>query len=200
MQLMYSLLRSRRYLNGSRLTLLLPRKASSATAAEPVPCNNDFKLIYRNPFIPLARFSVRFKIYQTGLTLLLVPPYWYGALTGSIHPENALAVTSISFAAICLVFGFGEYFRRIIGMVYIDQKDFSSVKISHLSLMGHRNNFIIPLEEIMPISESGADVSKILWNVHFYHKDYRKMFISTQKGGIVDKEQFEIVFGKDSKL
>lgn len=104
----------------------------------------------------------------------------------------------------------GEAFRRLIGILYIsDDKQF--VKISHLSFFGRRIDAVLPVREIVPLSDSDEELSDVFVWVYTYaslrldgrnsrlfdiFRGNGQFLLCLRFGGVVDREAFETVFGK----
>ncbi|GIX85697.1 transmembrane protein 186 [Caerostris extrusa] len=86
-----------------------------------------------------------------------------------------------------------SYFRRLIGIISIS-KDGKSVKISHLTFWGRKRDVIVPLEDIVPLTESGCSPNDAYVKlVRFSSKE--TLYMTLRFGNILDKTKFEFVFG-----
>ncbi|XP_063853665.1 transmembrane protein 186-like [Scylla paramamosain] len=101
-----------------------------------------------------------------------------------VLPPSAFPVTlAVGTLALGMLGIMGEAFRRVIGILYLSD-DEQLVKISHLSFFGRRIDVVLPIQDIVPLSDSGERVSDAFF------------VLSLRFGGVVDASGFEKVFGK----
>ena len=84
--------------------------------------------------------------------------------------------------------------RRVIGIIYIDETDLKTVKISHIGFWGKRKDILVNIEGIKFFSDTpqtGTPSKNVFWKVGFYDSKLSTMFISTRNGGIEDPEKFK---------
>ena len=147
---------------------------------------DDFKIVYRFPYIVVARLICKFKLYQTSVVI---------GLSGfSVFTDVQLIAPLVFCSCSLLLLGvMGEYFRKLVGIVYVNP-DTSQVKIAHLNFWGNRENIICSLDDIIPFSDLGDDVKDIYVRIRFYNKPF-SFNMSIRYGLIVNPELFKKVFG-----
>ena len=79
---------------------------------------NEYKIIYRNPFVIHFAVFTKLKIYVTALTSGLIPLYFVssdGTDTGALALISLLTVSSTGLLAA------GEFSRRFVGIIYLHE-------------------------------------------------------------------------------
>jgi len=127
-------------------------------------------------------------------------------------------VTFASAFALFVLCGFGEFSRRIVGILYYHPEK-KLVKLSHPSFLGQRVNTvhvqldtivqshlvfalqIIPLEDVIPISETSENPRNVVWAMRFYGQDAKTtlMYMCTAFGGIKHVGYFRQIFGEEGE-
>lgn len=160
----------------------------------PNNAKNDYQMIYKFPYIVQSRTVSRLKIYQTAITSVAIPVVGYLTHVGTVDIQGFLATLSIGGLATLMLYVMGEFFRRLVGIVYYNSSE-SSVKISHLSFWGNRKDIYVPLEDIVPLTDTDDSPTDVYVKLLRYSKPKSKLFLSLRFGGIVDSEKFVEVFG-----
>ena len=157
--------------------------------------NNDFEIFYKFPHILLAKVICRLKLYQTGITVFSLPMSIGLSRFDIIPIENAYITFYISVFACGMLYVMGEFFRKFIGFVYFNSKE-QTVKISHLTFWGKRNDIVIPLEEIGHITESkGFKHNDLFHRVELLNKKNTYYYLCLKYGNVLNKDRFIHVFG-----
>lgn len=180
--------------------------SSEKVLQDSVDNTEPFRTVFRFPFTPIIVALCRVKIYMTGIVCLLTPGLIYSALYQNLdyqHVYNYIGVCGFSITALIL---FGEFFRRCVGIVYIN-KDHTKVKLAHVTFWGRRNDVNVPLTDIIPLSETSEHAGKIFWKISFYENslasklvDRSELIICTRYGNIIDREAFIKIFGDEILL
>jgi hypothetical protein len=124
----------------------LPDKIQSSLAKQDT---QQFKMVYRFPYIVHARLICRLKLYQTAFVVTLTG----ASLVTQANIVLPLVVCSISLGMLAIM---GEYFRRLIGIIYVDPVN-DKVKISHLDFWGNRKDLILSVNDVIPIIDAGEN-------------------------------------------
>ncbi len=83
------------------------------------------------------------------------------------------------------------------GIVYF-RPETNEVKLAHLTFFGGRQDSVVPLDSLIPLSETPEHAGANVWAVHFYGRAFPSMFICTKLGGIKDRKLFAEIFGKEA--
>lgn len=198
-------------LSVSRSRIEGKKHSSLLTSSKESQCNTDnndenFRLVFRFPFIPIITLACRLKIYMTGATCFLTPGVIYMTLNFGIdhqHMYNFIGFCGFSIGTLVLL---GEFFRRCVGIVYINSTN-SKVKLAHVTFWGKRNDITVPLRDIIPLSETSERVGMLFWKISFYPDSLAsniskrsELIISTRYGGVKDREAFTRIFGEEILL
>ncbi|XP_054850743.1 transmembrane protein 186 [Eublepharis macularius] len=154
----------------------------------------DFKLIYRFPGIKYCRALSRLKLMQTALTVVVLPPVWFFYWQNQVTQAQCLYSTGIACFAGIMLYAMSYYFRRIIGMMYLN-KDGTVLRVSHLTFWGKRKDFCCPVETIMTLDDIGEDRKEVLLQFKQYDGD-QFLYFTLRFGQVVDKDGFAKVFGE----
>nr|XP_056722577.1 transmembrane protein 186 [Euleptes europaea] len=154
----------------------------------------DFKLIYRFPGIKYCRALSRMKLLQTAFTGLILPPAWFLCWQNQMSQAQCLYSTGIACFAGVMLYAMSYYFRRIIGMMYLNE-DGTMLRVAHLTFWGRRNDIYCPVETVMTLTDVGDDQNELLLRFKQYGED-RFLYFTLRFGQVVDKEGFTKVFGK----
>ncbi|XP_074775170.1 transmembrane protein 186 [Athene noctua] len=166
---------------------VLPQKAADEKTEE-------FKLVYRFPGIRYCRVLSRLKLLQTATTMAILPPISYLYLQQQVSLSIFLYTTGIAVFAGAMLYGMSYFFRRIIGLIYLN-KTGRTVKVAHLTFWGRRNDIYCPTESVMTLDEVGDSKREIL--LQFKRHDSTDILYFTIKfGQIVDKQKFSQIFGE----
>ncbi|KAM6319947.1 transmembrane protein 186 isoform 2-T2 [Podargus strigoides] len=121
----------------------------------------EFKLVYRFPGIKYCRVLSRLKLLQTATTVVMWPPICYLYLQDQVSQNILLYTTGIALFAGVMLYGMSYFFRRIIGLIYLSGTG-RTVKVSHLTFWGRRNDIYCPTETVMTLDEVGDSTGEQL--------------------------------------
>ncbi|NXN20525.1 TM186 protein, partial [Nycticryphes semicollaris] len=155
---------------------------------------NEFKLVYRFPWIKYCRVLSRLKLVQTATTLVTLPPICYLYLQDQVSQAVLLYTTGITLFAGAMLCGMSYFFRRIIGLIYLNETG-CTVKVAHLTFWGRRNDIYCPIETVMTLDEVGDSKGELLLQFKRYNST-DILYFTTKFGQIVDKKRFTQIFGK----
>ncbi|KAG8191156.1 hypothetical protein JTE90_016669 [Oedothorax gibbosus] len=152
-----------------------------------------WKRIYYFPYIELAAFLNRFKLYQTTFTVVAIPVSVAMYNYGTMDLDTVGIVTGCAVLASTTLFLMSGYFRRLIGIIAISE-DEKTVKISHLTFWGRRNDVSVPSEDIIPLGDGDCNANDVYVKVRRY-SSAESLYLTLKFGKIMDISKFELVFG-----
>uniref|UniRef100_A0A8D2LMN0 Transmembrane protein 186 n=1 Tax=Varanus komodoensis TaxID=61221 RepID=A0A8D2LMN0_VARKO len=155
----------------------------------------QFQLIYRFPAIKYCRAVSRLKLLQTAITILALPPVWFLYWQNHISLAQCRYSTGIAGFAAVMLYGMSFYFRRIIGMMYLNE-DGTTLRVAHLTFWGRRKDIYCPVETVMPLGDMTQQNDVLLQFRQYDQENF--LYFSLRFGQIVDKEGFAKVFGEVS--
>lgn len=176
-----------------RISVYESAKLNAFTGSKDNVKNTEFRVCYRFPYIRLARFLSRLKIYQTAATVMTIPPVFYCYSAGLVGIESCAGAVCICSLAMTLLYVAGNFFRRLVGLVALSN-DERTVRISRLTFWGNRHDIYVAPDEIVPLGEYEDNFSDAYAKLRFYSTpDVLYMFL--RYGAIVDRSIFAKVFG-----
>ncbi len=110
---------------------------------------------------------------------------------------NVHVLAGLGAFSVVTLFAFGEYFRRVVGFIYFRPED-ATVRFSHLTFWGQRNDFDVAVEDVVPISDTPEDATKFAWKIHFYDSRRRKLIVCSRFGGVKHRESLKSIFGSEA--
>lgn len=155
--------------------------------------SQKYNLIYALPTITILRALSRLKIIQTGITAVMLPPVYYFFLQGELSLSIVYYSTAVAGFAAVMLYSISHFARRVVGRMYLDSSE-TTLKVSHLTFWGRRNDLYMPVNDVMTFGDVGDSPKETI----FYLKRYSTkdiMYFSTRLGRVVDKRGFEKVFG-----
>jgi len=168
----------------------MPSKSSKPDA---VANTQNFTIFYRFPYITAARFISRLKLYQTAVVVLAVPPAAYYYNVGVIPLEPCVGVFAASTVALIMLYFFANFFQRVVGLVALSD-DQTLVRLSHLTFFGGRNDIIVPVDDIVPLSDVSERGSDVFVKVCRYSTT-KTLYMTLSYGHVENRETFQKVFG-----
>lgn len=78
-------------------------------------------------------------------------------------------------------------------MMYLDPPQ-TTLKVSHLTFWGKRNEVYLPVADVMTIGDTGDSVNETILKLKTYSSSHT-FYFSTHFGRVVDKQGFQKVFG-----
>ncbi|GCB70660.1 transmembrane protein 186 [Scyliorhinus torazame] len=155
--------------------------------------HEHFTTIYRFQGIRFLRAISQLKVLQTGITVALLPTVYYFYLQEQVQYAVLSYITGLSGFAIAMLYSMSYYLRHFIGMLYLNDSG-TILKVSHLTFWGRRNDFYVPVKDVMPLGDTGDAVNEII--LQFKQYNSTEVFYFTIKfGKVVDKQKFLQVFG-----
>ncbi|KAM6054526.1 PREDICTED: transmembrane protein 186 [Chlamydotis macqueenii] len=154
----------------------------------------EFKLVYRFPGIKYCRVVSRLKLVQTATTAAILPPVCYLYLQDQVSQNILLYTTGIALFAGAMLYGMSYFFRRIIGLIYLNETG-STVKVSHLTFWGRRKDIYCPIETVMTLDEVGDSKGELLLQFKRYNSA-DILYFTIKFGQIVDRQKFTQIFGE----
>ena len=159
----------------------------------PNPEVENYKTFYRFPHITYARLLSRMKIYQTGFTVIGLPALAIAQSLGYSQGNSLPLATGVTLFAGVMLYVMSHYFRRLIGLMAVNENR-DTVKVSHLTFWGKRNDLFVPVKEIVPISDM-ADKPDDIYVKFCRYGTNEYLYYSLRHGLIMDKEVFQDVLG-----
>ncbi|KAM6121601.1 transmembrane protein 186 isoform 1-T1 [Phoenicopterus ruber ruber] len=154
----------------------------------------EFKLVYRFPGIKYCRVLSRLKLLQTATTVVVLPPICYLYLQDQVSQNILLYTTGIALFAGAMLYGMSYFFRRIIGLIYLNETS-RTVKVAHLTFWGRRNDIYCPIETVMTLDEVGDSKGELLLQFKRYNST-DILYFTIKFGQIVDRQKFTQIFGE----
>ncbi|XP_015732553.1 transmembrane protein 186 [Coturnix japonica] len=174
----------------------LPGRAAPVAAIPQVGGgkSEEFRVVYRFPGIKYCRLLSRLKLLQTATTLLVLPPVCYLHLQQQLPQAVLLYTAGIAVFAAVMLYGMSYFFRRIIGLIYLSESG-RTVKVSHMTFWGRRNDICCPLETVMTLDEVGDARGELLLRFRRYNST-EVLYFTIKYGQIVDRQKFMQIFGE----
>ncbi|XP_052629394.1 transmembrane protein 186 [Harpia harpyja] len=154
----------------------------------------EFKLVYRFPGIKYCRVLSRLKLLQTATTVVMLPPICYLYLQDQVSQNILIYTTGIAFFAGAMLYAMSYFFRRIIGLIYLNETG-RTVRVAHLTFWGKRNDIYCPIEAVMTLDEVGDSKEELLLQFKRYNST-DILYFTIKFGQIVDRQKFTQIFGK----
>lgn len=151
--------------------------------------DDDYRIIYRFPYIVAAKAICKLKLYQTGVVVGLTGASFF-IETDVTYPIGLCSASLVMLAVM------GEFFRKLVGLVYVDGS-LGRVRIAHLNFWGNRKNIDVETSSIIPFSDAGERTDDAFVKIKFYNKSTTPLYLSFRYGHVTDAESFQHVFGKD---
>ncbi|XP_078273704.1 transmembrane protein 186 [Rhinoraja longicauda] len=155
--------------------------------------HEHFTAVYRFQGIRFFRAISKFKIVQTGITVALLPTVYYFYLQDLVQCSLVSYITGLSGFAIVMLYSMSYYLRHFIGMLYLNDSG-TTLMVSHLTFWGNRNDFYVPVKDVVPLGDTGDATNETILQFRRYNST--EVFYFTIKfGQIIDKQKFLQVFG-----
>jgi len=166
---------------------------STRSCSSSQPPKEHYELAYKFPYIVPLRVMSRFKIYQTGVTILMVPILKMEVEAGNLLPGIATTITGAAVAALGTMYVIGNLTRRMVCLVGVNRKN-ETVKLARMTFWGNRKDIVLPMNSIVHLHELPGSPGDLYTDV-ITHDGQTKLHISLKYGGIHDVELFKSVFG-----
>ena len=168
------------------------RDSKVANSASP-NASLQFTVFYRFPYINVARFISRLKLYHTAIVVLAVPPTIYYYNIGEVGYETCVGVVAASTLALAMLYIFANFFQRVVGLVALSSGQ-RLVQLSHLTFFAGRNDVIVPVDDIVPLCDTSESFNDVFVKVHRYSTT-DTLYMTLLYGHIEDAETFQKIFG-----
>lgn len=153
-----------------------------------------FKPIYLFKHIIVARVLSRLKIYQTGITLFLVPYSSFLYLNEVTSVEVITGIFSLATVATISLYVISGFTQNIVGIISVSNDD-KNVRISRLTFWGKRVDEVFKADEIIPFSESDEEIKKDIYKIIKFYTNDRKFYLFTAGVKVVDTQKLETLIG-----
>jgi len=90
----------------------------------------------------------------------------------------------------------GNFFSRLIGVIYVTDADPDIVRIAHMTFWGNRKDEIYTKNELVPFSDLPDSTRDIYIHIKTYSDPESKLYLSLKYGEIHDKLELENIFGQ----
>ncbi|VDN34141.1 unnamed protein product [Gongylonema pulchrum] len=147
-------------LGGSSIRCLSSKAATASTSSAATSAADALK---DEVWIPVYRFrgihygvvAAKTKLALALSSIVLIPYKCWQFIHDYISIEHLASVSAFaSFATLALIFC-SRFFNRLIGVISVNESN-EYVRIGYLSFWGSRRNKVLQLEDVVPLSESGA--------------------------------------------
>ncbi|CAJ1053217.1 transmembrane protein 186 [Xyrichtys novacula] len=155
--------------------------------------SQKFTMIYTLPHIRFLRAVSRLKLFQTAFTLVILPPVYAFYLHGDVPISLVSYTTGVALFAGVMLYTASHFLRRVVGMMYLDPSQ-TTLKVSHLTFWGRRNDIFLPVTDVMTIADTGDSRNEMILKLKRFSSP-QTFYFSTHYGRVVDREGFEKVFG-----
>nr|XP_057935247.1 transmembrane protein 186 [Doryrhamphus excisus] len=152
-----------------------------------------FDIFYKFPHMRLLRAVSRLKLLQTGITVVILPPVYIMYLMGEAPIFLVSYSTGVALFAGVMLYTASYFFQRVVGMMYLDSTK-NTLKVSHLTFWGGRHDIYMPVSDVMTVGDTGDSFNERILKLKRYSTP-KTLYFSTHFGQVVDKQQFEKVFG-----
>ncbi|XP_047221808.1 transmembrane protein 186 [Girardinichthys multiradiatus] len=152
-----------------------------------------YSMIYTLPHIKLLRAISRLKLLQTAITVVVLPPVYLFCFQGNASFFLVSYATGIALFAGVMLYVASHFFRRVVGMMYLDSSQ-TTLKVSHLTFWGKRQDIYLRVSDVMTIGDTGDSATETILKLKRYSSP-ETFYFSTHFGRVMDKQGFEKVFG-----
>jgi len=161
---------------------------------------DDFTPIYKFPYITHAYVLCRLKIYQTCITVIMVPASIALNSAGMVTVLQCQLSIAVSAIACVILYVMGSFFRRLVGIMYVNRAQ-DTLKISHLTFMGNRRNKLVPIQDVVPLADIGNSTPKVIYHpLRLYSSNEDYYYYILRYGGILQPNLFQLVFGEGALM
>lgn len=150
-------------------------------------------MIYCQPQIKLLRAVSRLKLLQTSITVLLLPPVYLLYLQDYVSLSLVGYSTGVALLAGVMLYTVSNFLQRVVGAMYLDGSQ-RTLKVSHLTFWGRRNDVLLPVDDVMTMGDTGDSQGEVILRLRRYSSSHT-FYFSTRLGKVVDPQGFLKVFG-----
>jgi len=159
--------------------------------------NTEFNVFYRFPHMRFARLVTRMKLYQTAVTVAMVPPAWYAYSASYVGLDVCAGAVGVSTFASLMLYVMSGFLRHLVGFIAISE-DKSVVRLSCLNFWGRRQDMYVPLQDIVPLTDLDDNATDVYVTLRRYSTK-EQLYLSLKFGQISNIELFNIVLGSVTK-
>ena len=160
----------------------------------PVNSKEGYQIVYRFPYIVGVRMFSRLKIYQTIVTLALIPIDLVLYVKNLASWNTCLSTFALSTFASVMLFVISNATQKVVGLTAISV-DQSTVRFSHLSFFGKRRDVFVPVEDIIPFSDAGENADDIYTKIKLFSNPKFVLYLPMRYGLVENKDMFQLIFG-----
>ncbi|XP_061736489.1 transmembrane protein 186 [Nerophis ophidion] len=153
-----------------------------------------FEVFYKFPLMKFFRAISRIKLLQTGITVVILPPVYILYYMGDASLFLVNYSTGVAMFAGVMLYTASHFLRRVVGMMYLDSSK-TTLKVSHMTFWGKRHDIYIPVSDVKTLGDTGDSLNESILKLKRYSTP-QTFYFSTYYGQVVDKLQFEKVFGR----
>ncbi|XP_045850179.1 transmembrane protein 186 [Meles meles] len=153
----------------------------------------QFRMVYRLEAIRVFKHLSRLKVTQTALTLLALPPGFYGYSHGLVTLGNLCLAGGVAGFALAMLFWMSHFFRRLVGILYVNEAG-TVLRVAHLTFWGRRQDTDWPVADVIPLTESEDRAQELFVRLQQYGGK-QTFYLSLRYGRVLDRERFTQVFG-----
>ena len=159
--------------------------------------NSEFTRIYKFPGIHYCRLLCRMKLYQTAISVIMLPPISFIYYSGG-PVSDALLWSSYGVAGFAgfMLYTMTGFWGKIIGLLSVNC-DETILRVSHLTFWGRRKDIFVPVGSVVPLSEL-PDRPHDVYVVFRRYDSEEKLYLSLQWGGVENKKVFTRIFGSET--
>lgn len=155
--------------------------------------NAKFKVIYRFSHIRLMRLIARMKLFQTGITVVAIPPAVYLYSAGHIDAIAIATTLSVAAFASFMLIIMSQLVQKVLGLVAVSD-NVGFVRLSHLTFWGKRHDVFVPFNDIVPLSDLDENTKDAFVKLRRYSS--RDVFyLSLRFGLIEDRAKMQRLLG-----
>lgn len=162
--------------------------------------------IYRFTHIGMFWYVIKFKVYLTGFTTLIVINRLYQSISGSSigATPTTLALSAISLMGLLFI---GNVFRKLVCQIYVSP-DMNFIRLCRFSFFGRRIDMVLPREHVLPLTETNVSFARNPFcYIEFTHPQkidlsydtiefYEQYFyLPLRFGRVLDRDRFEYTMG-----
>uniref|UniRef100_A0A1I7RRT5 Transmembrane protein 186 n=1 Tax=Bursaphelenchus xylophilus TaxID=6326 RepID=A0A1I7RRT5_BURXY len=148
--------------------------------------------VYRYKKISLCFMIAKAKLYQTILSVGLIPWQTYKMVMGTCTMNEYFSVVGLAFVAPIVLIGFANLFNKIIGVVSYNPEN-DTFRFGYLSFWGTRLNKIVRADEVIPLTEHYFTYdNKAVLKLTFTDGDY--LLLSTRNAELPDEKLAKYLF------
>lgn len=155
-------------------------------------------MFYRFDAITTFGFLSRLKLVQTALTVVALPPGYYGYSQGLLTLNTVCLMSGISGLALTMLCWMSYFLRRLVGILYLNESG-TMLRVAHLNFWGWRQDTYCPMADVIPLTETKDRPQEVFVRIQRY-SGKQAFYVTLRYGRILDRERFTQVFGAHQML